>query len=117
MGSPTRGDSINENGAHRCTPKSPDEIARLFAMYGARAGAERFEDDQFVGYTNRQTQPIVAFTTKPSHPAHPAIIVRSVEERDGSVYVSAAGDFAGDCTAFHELLAQVNEMNRNLRQD
>lgn len=115
MGSPMRGDVIDANGVHRCSPKAPEEIARLIAMYGERPGAERFEDQQFLGYTNRQSQPVVAFTTRPNHPAHPAIIVRSVQERDGSVFVSAGGDFAGDCEAFHDLLRQVQEMNQNLR--
>lgn len=117
LGSPTRGDVVDANGVHRCSSKPPEEIARLIAMYGERPGAERFEDQQFLGYTNRQSQPVVAFTTRPNHPAHPAIIVRSVQERDGSVFVSAGGDFAGDCEAFHDLLRQVQEMNQNLRHE
>ncbi len=117
MGSPLRGDSVAGDGSHRCTPKSPEQIASLFAMYAARPGAERFEDDQFIGYTNSQTLPVVAFITRPSHPAHPAIIVRSVEERDGNVLIHARGDFAGDCAAFLELLAQVDAMNRNVSRN
>lgn len=116
MGSPLRGDAINAAGVHRCTSKSAEEIEQLIQMYGARPGAERFESDDFIGYTNRQTQPVVAFVTRPVHPAHPAIIVRSVWERDGSQYISAGGDFAGDCEAFHNLIGQVQQMNQNLRQ-
>lgn len=116
MGSPLRGNRIEANGAPRCSPKTPEEITGFLRMYGTRAGAERFEDRLFVGYTNRMSEPVVAFATRPAHPAHPALIVRRVEERDGAVYVRAGGDFAGDCEAFHALLQEVNEMNRNLRQ-
>jgi len=117
LGSPTRGDVLAQDGSHRCSSKTPQEIADFLTMYGQRPGAERFESDQFVGFTNRVTQPVVAFMTRPNHPAHPAIIVRSVIERDGSTFISAAGDFAGDCLAFLALLAEVNQMNRNLDRD
>lgn len=115
LGSPTRGDVVGSDGSHRCSSKTPQEIADFLTMYGQRPGAEPFEDEQFIGFTNRLSQPVVAFMTRPTHPAHPAIIVRTVTERDGSVFVSAGGDFAGDCQAFLALLAEVNEMNQNLR--
>lgn len=114
LGSSTRGDIVNDDGSHRCSSKAPQEIADLLVMYGQRPGAVPFEDERFVGFTNRVSQPVVAFMTKPTHPAHPAIIVRSITERDGSTFVSASGDFAGDCEAFLALLAQVSEMNQNL---
>jgi hypothetical protein len=114
LGSTTRGDVVGSDGSHRCSSKTPEEIADFFTMYSQRPGAEPFEDDRFIGFTNRVSQPVVAFMTKPTHPAHPAIIVRSITEQDGSTSISASGDFAGDCQAFLELLAQVNEMNRNL---
>jgi hypothetical protein len=117
LGSPTRGDAVGDDGSHRCSSTTPQAIADFLAMYGQRPGAEPFEDERFIGFTNRITQPVAAFMTKPTHPAHPAIIVRSVTERDGVAYVSARGDFAGDCEAFLTLLAQVDEMNRNLRRD
>jgi len=114
MGSPMRGNRVEENGRQRCTPKSAQEIADYIAMYGARPGAERFESREFIGFTNQQSSPIVAFATRPAHPAHPAIITRDVYERDGSRYATASGDFAGDCEAFHALLREVQAMNRNL---
>jgi hypothetical protein len=114
MGSPLRGDVTNEDGSHTCTPRSAEEIDAMFAMYGALPGAERFENDQFIGFTNRVSRPIVAFMTTSLHPAHPAIIVRDVYERDGERYVTASGDFAGDCQAFLGLLREVQEMNQNL---
>lgn len=117
LGSPTRGDVLAQDGSHRCSSRTPQEVADLLTMYGQRPGAERFESDQFVGFTNRITQPVVSFMTRPNHPAHPAIIVRSVVERDGSTFVSASGDFAGDCEAFLALLDEVNQMNRNLGRD
>lgn len=116
MGSTLRGDIVNADGGHTCTARSPDEIASLFAMYGASPGAERFENDQFVGFTNRLSSPVVAFMTRPTHPAHPAIIVRDVYEHDGNRYVTASGDFAGDCEAFLDLLREVQEMNQKLDQ-
>lgn len=116
MGSPFRGGGPTEDRA-RCTPKSAEEIAALFSMYGARPGAERFENELFVGYRNSQMEPSVVFRTRPSHPAHPALIVRRVEERDGAVLLHAEGDFAGDCAAFLQLLAEVEAMNRNVGGD
>lgn len=115
MGSPTRGDTVDASGRRRCTPKTPEEIARLIAMYGEKPGAERFEDEQFIGYRNQTSQPTVAFATRPAHPAHPAIITRGVIEQDGLAVLTAGGDFGGDCQAFHELLDQVVEMNRNVQ--
>lgn len=114
LGSPMRGDVVRNDGTHSCSSKTPEEIADLFAMYGQRPGAEPFEDERFTGFRNSLTQPVVAFMTKPTHPAHPAIIARSVTERDGSNYISASGDFAGDCQAFLTLIGQVNEMNQSL---
>jgi hypothetical protein len=117
LGSPTRGNVIRSDSSHSCSSRTPEEIASFFTMYSQRPGAEPFEDERFIGFTNRVSQPVVAFMTKPTHPAHPAIIVRTVREQDGSTSISAGGDFAGDCQAFLELLAQVNEMNRNLGQN
>lgn len=114
MGSPIRGNQVDTDPNHACVAKSPEEIAGYLAMYGSRPGAVRFENDQFVGYTNRTSAPTVAFVTRPNHPAHPAIITRNVIERDGSTSVSVSGDFAGDCKAFHDLLEEVAQMNRNL---
>ncbi|MBI3438275.1 MAG: hypothetical protein HY054_06435 [Proteobacteria bacterium] len=114
MGSPMRGDAVNSTGVHRCIPRSPEDITSMIASYAALPGAERFEDRQFVGYRNRTSHPTIAFVTKPTHPAHPALIVRDVTQRDGSTFLSAEGDFAGDCQAFQELLQQVIEMNQNV---
>lgn len=114
MGSPMRGDVVSSTGVHRCIPLSPEDIASMIASYAALPGAERFEDRQFVGYRNSTSHPTIAFVTKPTHPAHPALIVRDVTQRDGSTFVSAEGDFAGDCQAFQELLQQVIQMNQNL---
>lgn len=114
MGSPTRGNRTEADGSQRCSPRSPEDISGFIAMYGARPGAERFENRQFIGYLNSVSAPAVAFVTRPSHPAHPAIIVRDITERNGSRFISASGDFAGDCEAFLALLREVDEMNRNV---
>lgn len=110
-GSSVRGDSAESGQVRRCSPKSREEIAGFLAMYSERPGAERFENDKFVGYTNKVSGPAVAFMTKPNHPAHPAIIVRKVWEENGNVMMSAGGDFAGDCVAFHALLDETRKMN------
>lgn len=114
MGSPTRGNRTTADGKQRCTPKQPEEITAYLAEYGRRPGAQRFEQRDFIGYTNKVSSPVVAFATRPSHPAHPAIITREVFEKDGSVYMSASGDFAGDCEAFHTLLEEVTKMNASI---
>ena len=110
-GSPVRGDSTGSGEVRRCTPKSREDIFGFLAMYSERPGAERFENDKFVGYTNQVSGPLVAFMTKPNHPAHPAIIVRKVWEENGNTMISAGGDFAGDCVAFHSLLDETRKMN------
>jgi hypothetical protein len=114
-GSPLRGNQPVPAGTMLCTPKSSEEVARLMAMYASRPGARPFVNDEFHGVTNDQSSPAVAFITRPAHPAHPAIVVRSVEATpEGFAVVSSAGDFAGDCLAFHDLMAAVNAMNRRL---
>lgn len=115
LGSTTRGGAVDGAGVHRCQAKSPEEIAGLFAMYAQRPGAEAFQDGRFFGYRNTASHPTVVFMTRPHHPAHPALIVRDVVERDGDVIVTAAGDFAGDCQAFLDLLDEVRRMNEGLR--
>ena len=114
MGSPTRGDLADADSNHACTAKKPEEISAYLAMYGSRAGAVPFENDKFVGYTNSVSAPTVAFVTRPNHPAHPALILRNLTERDGSVFMTVSGDFAGDCKAFHDLLQEVIDMNKTL---
>lgn len=115
FGSPKRGNRQEENGRERCTPKTTAEIEGFYDMYGAREGATAFEDDLFKGYTNRTTSPLAAFITKPSHQAHPALIVRDIYKKDGSIMALTTGDYAGDCEAFHQLLAQVEAMNDDLK--
>lgn len=116
LGSPLREDAPTDGDPVQCSPKSANEIVDLFSMYGERPGAEPFEDSLFVGYINSTSRPLVVFTTRPNHPAHPAIITRDVFEEDGTVYTSVKGDFAGDCMAFHELLEEVREMNQNVAE-
>lgn len=116
-GSPLRGNRKMDNNRDRCTPKTPEQIDAFYKMYGARDGATAFENDQFRGYTNQVTSPMVAFVTRPKHPAHPALIVRDLYEQDGSVKMIATGDYAGDCEAFHALLAEVTAMNEGLKRD
>ncbi len=115
MGSNTRGDVIGADGRHSCVAMPIGEIAASIRHYSELPGAERFENEDFIGYTNRNADAAVAFVTRPVHPAHPAIIVRRITQRDGSTYLSAEGDFAGDCQAFRQLLQQTIDMNRNLR--
>lgn len=114
MGSPTRGGVADADPNHACTAKQPEEIAGYLAMYGSKPGAVRFENDQFVGYTNTTSAPTVAFATKPNHPAHPALILRNVEQRDGSIFMTVGGDFAGDCKAFQDLLQATVQMNKEV---
>lgn len=116
MGSTMRGDVVSADGGHSCRPRPIGEIAASIRRYSELPGAQRFEDDNFLGYTNSNADVAVAFVTRPVHPAHPAIIVRRVTTAsDGTVSLSAEGDFAGDCQAFQELLRQTVEMNRNIR--
>jgi hypothetical protein len=115
MGSTMRGDSIGPDGGRTCRARPIGEIAASIRRYSELPGAERFEDDNFLGYTNRTSEVAVAFVTRPVHPAHPAIIVRRITERDGSTFISAEGDFAGDCQAFKDLLRQTDQMNRSTR--
>lgn len=115
-GSSYRGDKTLPDGRQRCTPKSHTKLKKLYDMYAGKNGAEPFDNDQFFGVTNDSSSTVVAFLTKPNHPAHPALITRSVFERDGNVYMSASGDFAGDCLEFHNLLGQVKQMNDGLKQ-
>jgi hypothetical protein len=115
MGSNTRGNSIGPDGGPTCRARTIGEIAASIRRYSELPGAERFEDENFLGYTNRTSEVAVAFVTRPVHPAHPAIIVRRITVRDGSTFISAEGDFAGDCQAFKDLLRQTDQMNRSLR--
>lgn len=115
-GSSIRGNRELPDGRQYCTPKSYGELKRLYEKYASRPGAEPFDNDQFYGVTNKSSATIAAFMTKPIHPAHPALMTRGILERDDGVFMTANGDFAGDCLAFHDLLAQVRKMNEGLKQ-
>lgn len=115
VGSPYRGDQKMPDGSQLCTPKSNAELHELYKMYASRPGAETFENNEFYGVTNQSNSTIVAFVTKPVHPAHPALITRGIRESNGKVYLTASGDFAGDCLAFHGLLAEVRQMNEGMK--
>lgn len=113
-GSSLRGDSVLPDGRHLCTPRPFPDLKASFERYMAQQGAEPFETAEFFGVRNREMSPTVAFLTRPIHPAHPAIIVRNIFEQDGSVSITAEGDFSGDCLAFHDLLADVRRMNESI---
>lgn len=115
VGSPHRGDQKQADGSQLCIPRKSAEIKALYEIYASQPGAEPFVDDQFYGVTNREMSPMVAFVTRPTHPAHPAIITRRISE-DGR-RVHASGDFAGDCLAFHGLLVDVIKMNESMGND
>lgn len=116
-GSPMRGNQEFEDGRNLCTPKTQDELEALYEMYGNREGATPFHDRLFEGFTNEVSSPMVAFKTRPTHPAHPAIIVRDIIDNDGIVSLSASGDFAGDCLAFQSLLQEVVAMNKSMSEE
>ena len=113
-GSSVRGNQTDADGRQSCTPRAQSEINAAFRDYATRTGAELTTQDQFYVAQNRQSAPLIAFITRPSHPAHPAIITRDVKEIDGSVVMTASGDFAGDCLAFHQLLNEVRQMNESV---
>ena len=113
-GSSVRGNQTGADGRQSCTPKAQSEINAAFRDYATRTGAELTTQDQFYVAQNRQSAPLIAFITRPSHPAHPAIITRDVKEIDGSVVMTASGDFAGDCLAFQRLLNEVRQMNESV---
>jgi len=113
-GSPVRGNQTRADGQQSCRPRTHSEIIAAFEDYATRTGAERTTQDQFYVVQNRETSPLIAFITRPSHLAHPAIITRDVKEVDGSVVMTANGDYAGDCLAFHQLLNEVRRMNESV---
>ncbi|MEM1036631.1 MAG: hypothetical protein AAGI14_07715 [Pseudomonadota bacterium] len=111
-GSPLRGNREFPDGRNLCTPKTQEQIMAFYEKYRDLDGAMPFENNLFKGFTNQVSSPAVAFKTRPSHRAHPAIIVRDITEIDGRAGLSAGGDFAGDCVAFQELLGEVIAMNQ-----
>jgi len=112
FGSPTRRSSTPGSGKIECKPKSADQIMSFGAVYADRQGAEFFQNEEFFGFTNAKSSPVVVFWTKPIHPAHPALIVRDVIQEGSGTNILTKGDFAGDCLAFHALLNQVVAMNQ-----
>ncbi len=116
-GSPSRGSLKNGAGDKVCSAKTPDRIIAFIADYGEREGATFFQNAEFFGFTNDKSSPVVVFWTKQVHPAHPALIVRDVVREGEATRISARGDFAGDCLAFHVLLDQVAAMNKAVGTD
>lgn len=113
-GSPSRGSLKSGTGDKVCSAKTPDQIIAFIADYGEREGATFFQTPEFFGFTNDKSSPVVAFWTKPVHPAHPAMITRSVVQEGENTSIRVKGDFAGDCLAFHALLEQVAAMNKQV---
>ncbi|MBI1187749.1 MAG: hypothetical protein GC206_10565 [Alphaproteobacteria bacterium] len=109
MGSPTRGD-----GRMECHAKSPEEIAGFAVHYTTEDGAEVSVENGYRVIANAQRRRIALLTT-PVVPAHPAVFVRGVAAEGGQTFVFVRGDFAGDCLAFLETLAEIDRMNQGVR--
>ena len=75
----------------------------------AKPDVRAFESaGQIIVEVPRETA-IYVFTTE-AHPAHPAVVVRRVVERDNVIYVDRKGHFAGDRAAYETWWRQFDEL-------
>ncbi len=77
-------------------------------------GAILTEESQYyiINLFSDPTQPALYVFTKPSHPAYPAVVIRSVESRDGHSFISRHGHYAGDQSAFDEWWREFDALDK-----
>ncbi len=117
-GSPFRGDRVLENGRNLCTPRSPEVVFSRFAESAARPDVEVYEERDAIGVRTTSSNPINMFVTRPGHPAHPAVISRTLTRSEDSGFgLITSGDYAGDCQAFMALFVEALETDQQITQD
>jgi hypothetical protein len=77
-------------------------------------GAILTEESQYyiINLFSDLTQPALYVFTKPSHPAYPAVVIRSVESREGRSSINRRGHYAGDQAAFDKWWREFDALDK-----
>jgi hypothetical protein len=104
-----------------CRPVTPERIETQWSYYksqpaveAVQGGGDGYECITFSNAEAKETK--IVCRTRPVHPAHPAIVVQIIFEKDGAVYMGLQGSAAGDCNEFLKMMDAFKKKNENLRQ-
>ena len=68
-----------------------------------------------VTYSDKGSSMLFAFTS-PGHPAHPAMVIRQIVKRGGSISIMQIGYFAGNEKPFAKLFSQYRALNKAIER-
>jgi hypothetical protein len=91
-----------------------EQWTTYFDELASTKGAILTEESQYyiINLFDDPTQPALYVFTKPSHPAYPAVVIRSVESRDGQSFISRRGHYAGDQAAFDKWWREFDALDK-----
>ena len=93
----------------------PDRDA-LFKEVSQKAGA-RVRDEPGIVRVEVDSERAIYFFTQPDHFAHPSVIIRKVEQRDGTVGLRTQGFTSGDKAVFDRWIAAFLEQDEQRRRE
>jgi hypothetical protein len=99
------------SSAATCNPVAPERIDHMWGLYNAASVSPNGGGDLYECVANERDRKLIC-RTRSANPAHPSIVVRTVTERDGQVFLVTEGDTAATCDAFLEMMRQFHELDR-----
>jgi hypothetical protein len=104
-------------GAEDCHPITASEIESQWAGYRSLPGAKpKAADDWYECITIDRLYQVVC-RTKPANPAHPSIIIRTLEkESDGSIDMNTEADTAAACGPFFRMMDDFKNLTGRLKK-
>src|SRR5690242_6341400 len=99
-----------------CHPIPAQEMDRQWEYYSSLSGArDSGGDDQYQCMQVESTNALVC-RTKPSNPAHPSIVIRTIVQDSRGISIRMEADTATDCRAFFNMMAQFQALNAKVRE-
>ena len=108
---------VPNNSTAQCHPIAPEEIAKQWKYYNAISDAQPLNgNDKYECISIKRTSQVIC-RTLPANPAHPSIIIRTVEEDNKNVSIRTEADTAGDCKAFLDMMEQYKGLDKKIADE
>jgi hypothetical protein len=93
----------------------PDRDA-LFMEVSQKTGA-RVRDEPGIVRVEVDSERAIYFFTQPDHFAHPSVVIRKVEQRDGTIGFRTQGFTSGDKAVFNRWISAFLEQDEQRRRE
>jgi hypothetical protein len=94
----------------------PPDREALFKDVSQKAGA-RVRDESGIVRVEVDSERAIYFFTQPGHFAHPSVVIRKVEQRDGTIGFRTEGFTSGDKAVFDRWIAAFHEQDEQRRRE